>query len=330
LTDADLLLLLAHDEDPFNRWEAGQRLMMKRIISALPNNANAFELDAAFVEALRHLLHDSQLDNAFKELALTLPAEGFVAEQLSVVDPVRIHQVREAFRAALAHALHDDWLTAYDACKPEGGYSPDGASAGKRALRNLALAMLCESPDAAAQQKWQGVAYGVVKNATNMTDRFAALSALVMSAAPLAQEALARFYTMYRNEALVIDKWFALQASAPQAKGDVLSSVKALMQHADYTLKNPNRARSVLGSYCMRNPGAFHRADGAGYAFWAEQVKTLDGLNPQLAARMARALDAWKKLAEPYRTSSHAAMQSLASAPLSADTLEIITKALEA
>jgi aminopeptidase N len=329
LSDADLLLLLAHDQDPFNRWEAGQRLMMNRLLSAAAVDKSVnFTLDEPFVNALRHLLRDPKLDNAFKELALTLPVEGFIAEQLAVVDPVRIHQARFAMRHALSQALHEDWLAAYEACKIEGGYSPDVASAGKRALRNLSLTMLCESDDDAARRKWQGQAYLAVKNATNMTDRFAALSALVMSGSSLTNDALTKFYAMYRDEALVVDKWFSLQASAPAARGDVLAAVKQLMQHPDYTLKNPNRARSVLGAFCMRNPGAFHRADGAGYDFWSLQVAALDAINPQLAARMARALDAWKKLAEPYRSGAQHALQTLAAAQLSPDTQEIITKAL--
>jgi aminopeptidase N len=330
LSDAELLLLLAHDTDPFNQWEAGQRLMMNRLLAAVAQPADApLVLDAPFVQALSQLLRNPKLDNAFKELALTLPAEAFVAEQLSVVNPVRIHQARHAMRTALAHALREDWLIAYDACKPEGAYSPDVASAGKRALRNLALTMLCESVDDNEKQTWQGIAYNAVKNATNMTDRFAALGALVMSHSSLADEALKRFYTLYQHEALVIDKWFALQASAPAARGNVLADVKQLMQHADFSWKNPNRARSVLASFCMRNPGAFHREDAAGYAFWISAVKELDAINPQLASRLARSLDAWKKLAEPYKSAAQSALKALAAAPLSPDTAEIIHKAVE-
>jgi aminopeptidase N len=305
-------------------------LMMNRLLAAVSQPANApLILDAPFVQALSQLLRNPKLDNAFKELALTLPAEAFIAEQMSVVNPVRIHQARFAMRSALAHALREDWLAAYEACKPVGGYCPDVASAGKRALRNLSLAMLCESVEHSEQQTWQGIAYGAVKNATNMTDRFAALSALVMNHSSLADQALKRFYALYRHEALVIDKWFALQVSAPAARSDVLFKVKQLMQHPDFSWKNPNRARSVLASFCMRNPGAFHREDAAGYAFWISAVKELDAINPQLASRLARSLDAWKKLAEPYKTAAQSALKALAAAPLSADTAEIINKAAE-
>ena len=164
---------------------------------------------------------------------------------------------------------------------------------------------------------------------SNMTDRFNALSALVISGHALAAQALQRFYTLFKNEALVLDKWFSLQAGAPDVAGNILPQVRQLMTHPDFNLRNPNRARSVVFSYCSGNPGAFHRADAAGYVFWSERVLELDTFNPQVAARLARALDRWKKLAEPYRSAAHEAIQRVAAkADLSNDVREVVTRAL--
>ena len=322
-TDAELLHLLAHDADPFNRWEAAQRLSLSRVLAAV--RGEALNLDASYLDALRAVLRDPKLDPAFKELLLTPPGEAYIAEQLEEVDPPRIHRARQALRTALAQELAQDWQTLWDTLTPEGGYSPDFASAGRRALRNLAQVHLCEL----GQATWLGRVYQRVKDADNMTDRFAALAALVHVGADLAKPALERFATQFAGEALVMDKWFALQASAPDHDGQQLDRVRALMQHPAFSIHNPNRARSVLFAYCQANPGAFHRADGAGYAFWAEQVQALDAINPQVAARLARALDRWRKLAPAYREAAQQALRTVAeSATLSSDTREIIERAL--
>jgi aminopeptidase N len=157
------------------------------------------------------------------------------------------------------------------------------------------------------------------------------LSALIDTHSELAVPALQRFYDHFQTEPLVIDKWFALQAQASERGGRVFARVRDLMKHPAFTLKNPNRARSLLGSLLLRNPAAFHRPDGAGYAFWASAVVELDALNPQLAARLARALDRWTHLAEPYRGAARDAIARVAAkSELSADVREIVTKALEA
>jgi aminopeptidase N len=152
---------------------------------------------------------------------------------------------------------------------------------------------------------------------------------LVGSGHALATLALTQFHAMFKNEALVLDKWFALQAGAPDQDGNILPTVRRLMTSSDFSLKNPNRARSVIFSYCSANPGAFHRTDAAGYVFWSDSVMALDGFNPQVAARLARALDRWKKLAEPYRSAAHEAIARVAAkSDLSNDTREVISRAL--
>jgi aminopeptidase N len=322
LDEAALLILLQHDGDPFNRWEAGQRLALARMLAAVKGDATQ-PLDEPFIAAMRAVLRSPVLDAAFKELMLTLPSEVYVAEQLDVVDPQRIHAVRQHLRLQLAQSLRDDWAWALDNHATPGGYSPDAVSSGKRALSAMALSMLC------LDAVWPGRAYQRFKDAGNMTDRLGALTALVGSHAELAEPALARFYELFRQEDLVIDKWFTLQATAPEKDGRVFARAKALMKHPDFSLKNPNRARSLIAALCSGNPGAFHRPDAAGYAFWADRVLELDAANPQLAARMARVMDRWTKLAEPYRSGAQAALLRVAAkADLSRDVREIVTHAL--
>ena len=329
-TRQQLLTLLANDSDPFNRWEAGQRLVLGSALAALQAEpSDAPVLDDACVNALRDVLRHSTLDAAFKELVLTLPSEGYIAEQLSVVDPQRIHAVRESMRNQLATALAADWEWAFESNKDTGAYVPDAVSSGKRALAGLALTHLCLAARATGDVVWPGKAYQRFKDASNMTDRFNALSALVISGHALATQALQRFHTLFKNEALVLDKWFSLQASAPDVGGNVLPQVRQLMAHPDFNIRNPNRARSVIFAYCSGNPGAFHRADAAGYVFWSERVLEIDTFNPQLAARLARAMDRWKKLAEPYRSAAQVAIQRVAAkTDLSNDVREVVTRAL--
>ena len=328
-TDAQLLHLLAHDSDPFNRWEAGQRLAVNRAVAAIQSEESiAAVLDAAYLNAMREVLRHPALDAAFKELVLTLPSETYLAEQLNVVDPQRIHAVRETMCQQLATELQADWQAAYAANHDTGAYQPDPVSSGRRALAGMALTFLCLAANASGDSVWPGKTLQRFKDAGNMTDRFNALAALVSSGQPLAAPALAQFHALFKNEALVIDKWFSLQASAPDRHGNILPAVRQLMKHADFSLRNPNRARSVISTFCA-NPAAFHRPDGAGYVFWRERVIELDAMNPQVAARLARALDRWTKLAEPYRSAAREQIALVAArSDLSKDTLEVITRAL--
>ena len=329
-SDAERLTLLAHDSDAFNRWEAGQQLMLGQALRAVRSDApiSATPMDTATVNALRAVLRHPELDAAFKELTLTLPSETYIAEQLDVVDPQRVHAVREAMRLQLATALHDDWAWALEAHTDHGSYRPDATSAGRRALCGMALAQLCVAAQG-APSAWADRAAQQVRSASNMTDRFNALSALVVSRHPNAAAALAHVHALFKDEALVIDKWFALQASAPDVGGQVLPAVRQLMSHRDFTIKNPNRARSLIFGLCSANPGAFHRADAAGYVFWADRVLELDAINPQVAARLARAMDRWAKLAEPYRSAAKTAIERVAAKPsLSNDVREVVGRAL--
>ena len=328
LADADLLVLLKHDSDAFNRWEAGQRLGLNRLLAAV-RSGQPLLLDEAYIDAMRAVLRHPALDSAFKALALTLPDEAYIAEQLDQVDPQAIHAAVEAAQQQLAKALRDDWEAAFDANQIQGGYTPDPVSSGKRALANLALAMLVLDATRRGDTVWPGRAFQRFKDAGDMTVRLGALSALVGAHAELAQPALDRFHALFKGDALVTDKWFALQARAPEQDGKTFARVKQLLQHPDFTLKNPNRARSLVSSLCLFNPAAFHRKDAAGYVFWAEQVLALDAINPQIASRLARGMDRWASLAEPYRSAAREAIARVTAKPdLSPDVREIVEHAL--
>jgi aminopeptidase N len=334
-TDAQLLHLLEHDSDAFNRWEAGQRLAVNSALSAInsiavdPYTDCRRTLNDAYLDAMRQVLHHPRLDAAFKELVLTLPSETYLAEQLDVVNPQHIHAVREGMRLQLATALQADWASVYQANKDTGAYTPDPVSSGRRALAGMALTYLCMAAQASGDIVWPVKTLQRFKDAGNMTDRFNALAALVSSGHELAGQALPLFHAMFKDEALVIDKWFSLQTSSPDRGGNILPAVKQLMKHSDFSLRNPNRARSVISTYCQGNPAGFHRLDAAGYVFWSERVIELDALNPQVAARLARALDRWSKLAEPYRSAAREAISRVAAkTDLSKDTHEVVTRAL--
>jgi aminopeptidase N len=333
LGDADRLLLLAHDGDAFNRWEAGQRLMLERLLAALAAGTPP-TLDAALAEALRAVLRDPSLDPALKALALQPPDEAYIAEQLGTADPQRIHAVRESWLDQLAATFGADWAWAWEQHQVREGYAPTHSQAGRRALANLALEMLCRHAVQTHDAVWQGKAYQRFKEAGNMTDRLGAAIALLYAQSELSDQVIERLHRMAHGDALVLDKWFRLQAVAPEPRGDgagrSFARAKALLQHPDFSMRNPNRVRSLLFALAS-NPAAFHRADAAGYVLWAERLLELDASNPQVAARYARMMDRWAALAEPYRSAAREAIARVAAKPdLSANVREVVTRALEA
>jgi aminopeptidase N len=323
-TDDELLHLFSHDSDPVNRWEAGQRLAMARLLKltaqVTSNSAANLKLDSTFINAMRAVLTDEKLDPAFRELALILPSETIIAEQVDVVDPQAIHAARQFMRRTIGASLKQELLAQYHANQTPGEYSPDALSAGKRALKNLCLSYLMVAPDMAelklAQQQFEA--------ATNMTDRSAALVSMIHSGAE-AGPYLKAFYNDFENEALVIDKWFAMQASAPTAN---VAAIRKLMQHPAFTLKTPNRARALIFNFTNANPSQFHAADGSAYAFWADYVIQLDAINPQVAARLARAMDRWRRYVPALQAKMKQALEKVAKHKLSNDVAEVITKAL--
>ena len=323
-TDEELLHLFSYDSDPVNRWEAGQRLAMARLVrlTAAVADGGKLELDATFLDAMRKILTDDALDPAFREQALLLPTETMIAEQMSVVNPQAIHAARQFVRTSIGAGLRAELVVQYLANLTPGEYSPDALSAGRRGLKNLALSYLAAAPDADAI----ALAQAQFDNAGNMTDRVAALIALIHAGAEGAAPALQAFYQDFEKEALVIDKWFAMQAVAPATD---VKAVRELMKHRAFTLKNPNRARSLIFSFSGANPAQFHAPDGSGYAFWAEQVIALDALNPQVASRLARSMDRWRRYVPALQRQMKKALQKVASGKkLSNDVREVVSKAL--
>ena len=328
LSDEQWLHLLACDSDPFNQWEAAQRLALTRLLSAIRSH-ETITPDAPYVDALRSVLNNTQLAASFKELVLTLPSESYIAEQLQTVDPQQIHAVRESLRLQLAQALAPEWALAFNTYNATQPFDTSATSMGRRALANLALANLVLAEQSDGGNTWANAALQRFTNANNMTDRFGAMASLVHADSPEANHVLAKFYDLFHNEPLVLDKWFALQSARTDRMGNVLPNVKQLLKHPDFSMRNPNRARSVLSTFCQANPAAFHRLDAAGYVLWADKVLELDPFNPQIAARLARALDRWEILAQPYKAAAHAAIERVAAKPnLSADVREVVGRAL--
>ena len=319
--ESELLTLLKEDDDAFNRWEAAQKLFMRSIL-------NGKALDTELVTALKDILRSPDLDPAFKDLLFTLPAESYLYEQVSVIDPQAIHLARRQVRQQLATALQDDWLWAYQEHQTLGSYKPDARSAGKRSLKNLALHMLADSGYA----KVDDLASAQYQSANNMTDQYGALAVLVNFSLSHAQASLSNFHERFKSDALVIDKWFALQATCQidlQDTDSVLRNVLSLRKHPDFNIKNPNRARSLIHAFCMNNPGAFHQPSATTYQFWADHVIELNHINPQVAARLARALDRWKQFAPNYQVHMKSALEFISKQTnLSSDVAEVIQKAL--
>ncbi len=325
-TDAQLAFLAAHDSDPFNRWEAAQRLAVGGVL-AIVAGVDPAAGGAPLADVLRRLLQDDSLDPAFRDQLFLLPSEGFIAEQLAVVDPVALREARNALRSAVARTLAPLWAPTCAGLRDHAPYSPEPAAAGRRALRNTALAWWVETraPEAVA------TAVAQFERADNMTDRAGALQALLRIPGPQREAALAGFAREFAGEPLVLDKWFSMQATMHRHAGEppVLDRVRALLGHPAFSVRNPNRVRALIGSFCNGNLAEFHAADGSGYAFWREQVLAIDALNPQVAARLARALDRWRKFTPDRQAAMHAALEQVAAhGPLSADVREIVGKAL--
>ncbi len=321
----ELTHLLAHDSDPFNRWEAGQRLAVDLMLRCIEQRGagRAFEIPSAFITAFARVLDSASDDPAFAAEALGLPSEAYVGEQMTVVDPDAIHIVRVRLRQALAEALRDPLLTTYRRMAVAGRYSPDAASAGRRALRNLCLGYLMELED----DEIRAICVAQFDGADNMTDSMAALTALANTDCPERETVLAKFYERWKDEALVLDKWFAVQAMS-RLPG-TLERVRSLTRHARFDLRNPNRLRSLIGSFCHYNPLRFHAADGSGYALLSDYVIQLDPLNPQVAARMARAFDRWRKFDETRQANARAALERIRDfSGLSKDVSEVVSRAL--
>ncbi|WML91026.1 aminopeptidase N [Thiothrix lacustris] len=323
--EADLVFLMKHDSDAFNRWDAGQRLAMQTILTLLAahQQQEAFGLEHDFISAYQAILTDDALDRALRAAALQLPSEADIAEVARPSDPEAIHAVREFIYTTLAKALRLDLERLYAELHEEGEYSPDATSIGRRSLKNVCLAYLGRIQDDGIHEAClqQYLAAG------NMTDAMAALAVLSSIECPQREQALQHFHDRWQHDSLVMDKWFALQATS--SLPDTLQQVQALMQHKLFDMRNPNKVRALVGSFAMRNPLHFHAQDGSGYAFLTERVLELDAMNPQIASRMVRPLMNWRQY-EPVRSALMKAQleRIQAHSGLSGDVNEIVSKSL--
>ncbi len=325
----DLLQLLSRDSDGFNRWEAGNRLAVRELQTLIEACRTGAPLcfDGALIDAYRELLEDEQLDPAMVAQLLTLPGESYLSELAEVIAVEAIHEARQFARRQLAEALRAQWLAVYERHRVGEAYLADARQIAHRSLRNLALAYLLQLPE----DEFIELAWQQFEDADNLTDINAAMAALLGNPAPRAQaraqEALQRYYDRWRDEPLVVNQWFQLQAGCPLPGG--LERVQALMEHPAFELRNPNKVRALIGAFSVGNLVNFHRADGAGYEFLAAQVRVLDGLNPQIAARLLVPMTRWRKYPEPRAGQMRSALQSVLATPgLSGDSHEIASKAL--
>ena len=327
-TPEQLTVLLAHESDPFNAWEAGQRLATQLILAATAALAAGRQpvWPASFVAAARRLLQtQDERGAAFVAEALTLPGEATLAEKLDIVDPDALHAARNGLRRQLAEQLASELAALYNELTVHEAYAPSSEQAGRRALRNLCLAYLLELDTPAVRQ----LALQQFRTADNMTDQFAALAALAnVNAAdcPERETALAEFYARWKDEALVVDKW--LQAQSTSRRPQTLATVQALTAHPAFDLTNPNKVYALLRAFGA-NLVRFNAADGSGYAFIADRILDLHGKNPQVASRLARCFDRWQKFDAGRQAQARAALERIRDhAGLSRDVLEVVSRTL--
>ncbi|KAK9059299.1 hypothetical protein SSX86_021918 [Deinandra increscens subsp. villosa] len=293
LTDSDLFFLLAHDSDEFNRWEAGQILARKLMLSQVVNfqKSRDLVLDPQFVHGIRCVLLDSSLDKEFIAKAISLPSEGEIMDMMDVADPDAVHAVRKFIRKQLAFELKQELLNLVKENRSSEKYVFDHTNMARRALKNTALGYLASLED----EEITELVLQEYKTATNMTDQFSALAAIAQKPGKARDDALADFYNQWQHDYVVVNKWFALQSSS-DIPGNV-ENVYKLLGHQAFDLKNPNKVYSVIGGFCASLVN-FHKKDGSGYKFLGEMVLQLDKLNPQVAADLVSDFSRWKRYDE--------------------------------
>ena len=319
----ELAVLMAHDSNSFIRWEAAQQLAQAAILANVPKYAAGAEmsLDESLEQAFRELLADDGVDPALAAEAISLPDEDYLAELLDEVDVDGIHAARNFVRLQLAERLGGLFRERYDSMVNPGPYCKSPQAMARRSLSNACLNYLLETPEGIVLAETQ------LSASDNMTDTLAALQGLVWRAAPSSAQALSDFEKRWQGDALVMDKWFSIQAAVPGSA--TVETVRGLLEHPGFSIKNPNKVRSVLGVFSMMNPTAFHAPDGSGYRLHADQVLVLDSLNPQVAARMAGAFNQWTRYDVNRQRLMKSVLERIAAKPdLSGDVSEIVNNAL--
>lgn len=326
LSDSDLFFLLAHDSDEFNRWEAGQILGRKLMLSLVADfqQNKPLQLNAQFVDGFKSILCNNNLDKEFIAKAITLPGEGEIMDMMDVADPDAVHAVRTFIKKELALQLKADFLRIVQENKSSEPYEFNHPNMARRALKNISLAYLASLDDLECTE----LSLNEYRTATNLTDQFAALAAITQIPGNTADEVLADFYKKWEHDFLVVNKWFALQAMS-DTPGNV-ENVKKLLDHPAFDLRNPNKVYSLIGGFCG-SPVNFHAKDGSGYKFLGEMVVQLDKINPQVASRMVSAFSRWRRYDETRQTLAKAQLEMIMSANgLSENVFEIASKSLAA
>ena len=327
LSREELAFLMAHDSDGYNRWDAGQQLSVQILcegIQAFHDNTQSDRVDPLLLNGFSRLLEDEGLDQAMVARMFELPSELYLAELLpKPIDVDGIHHAREHLKRNLAQALRQPLLDTWLRTRVEGAYRYNEADVAKRSLHNVCLSYLMALQDDEVTE----LCIRQYREANNMTEQLAAFRSLVHSDRPEKDGIIADFYQRWQQEALVVDQWFSVQATAPMA--DTLDRVEALLQHEAFELTNPNKVRALIGAFCNANPVNFHRADGGGYRFLADRIIDLNTLNPQIASRMAVLLSRWRNYDDIRAANIRIELQRIKAEPLSPDVYEVVTKALD-
>ena len=326
--DEELAFCMAHETDDFNRWEAGQQLSTRIILSMVDsiNEGKELLLPDYYVAACQKTLLDQTLDKALIARAITLPSLSYIGEMLTVVDVDAIHQAREFIHSQLAQQLKDDLFHVYQS-NVQDEYNLLPVSMGKRSLRHQSLSYLMY-----VDELGESLAKAQYQSADNMTDQIAAFKSLVHSKTSDSKEVIEAFYQQWKNDNLVLDKWFTVQATDPNLLADVPGTkrVEQLFAHDDFDIKNPNRVRSLLGAFCSANPICFHDISGFGYGLLGSYIEIIDAINPQIASRLSVPLTRWKRYNEKRQQLMKSELQRLISLPeLSRDVTELVEKSLK-
>ena len=331
--EEDLAFLAARDTDGFNRWESGQKLFTSLIFQTLNDKVSEKTTDYVNEAFGRALADKETTDYSIQAYTLILPSESTLAEEMEVVDPIGIHKARGTVKKALARKFQAKLLERYnELTEAMAGeeFKVDATSIGRRRLRNVFLEYLCSIRETEEEQEAAAkLAMDHFENATGMTDKMAALTVLASmdgKGAEARDKALQKFYDDAKGDALVLNKWFMTQALSDLA--DVLDRVKKLTEHPDFTLKNPNRLRSLVSAFTM-NSAAFHEESGSGYEFLSAIIKEVDALNPQISSRLAGSLITWRRFDEKRGALMKGELQKLSKMKLSDDLFEIVSRGLK-
>lgn len=323
--DHELMFLMAHDRDGFNRWDAGQQLAQRVILELVEKSPRAQDMLAEFTHAFRRALDAAHTDAALLSEVLSLPSETFLGEQMTVIDVEGIHDAREQVKRHVARLLHDDLLKHYRSLQDQDEYQITSAAIGRRRLKNLLLSYLL----AGRSKEAEDLCVEQYQAAHNMTDVIAALALIADSDMLERVQLLEDFARRWQHDPLVMDKWFAVQARS--SREDTLSCIRDLEKHTAFSMRNPNKVRALVGSFVGANPLRFHSEDGKGYTFLVDKVLELDSINPQIAARLLRNLSRWRHYDEHRQQLACTQLERISrKESVSRDVYEVAEKSLQA